>query len=40
MTDWSQNGEPNTIRLRAQKFAAAYADFGCGPFFCEVKLPS
>ena len=40
MTDWSQNGEPNTIRLRAQKFAAAYADFGCGPFWTEVKLPS
>lgn len=38
MTDWGQAGEPNTIRLRAQEFAAAYFDAGCGPFWCEVQL--
>jgi hypothetical protein len=38
MTDWGQGGEPNTVRTRAQKFAVAYADWACGPFFCEVTL--
>lgn len=38
MTDWGQGGEPNTVTFWAQKFAAAYADFGCGPFWCEVTL--
>jgi hypothetical protein len=37
-TDWGQGGEPNTIRMRAQKFAVAYADFACA-FCTEVKLP-
>ena len=40
MTDWGQAGEPNTIRLRAQKFAAAYFDAACGPFWCQVELAS
>jgi hypothetical protein len=36
-TDWSQGGEPNTIRMRAQKFAIAYFDAAC--CFCtEVEL--
>jgi hypothetical protein len=26
-TDWGQAGQPNTIRFRAMKFGAAYADF-------------
>jgi hypothetical protein len=38
MTDWGQAGEPNTVRTPAQKFAVAYADFGCGPFWVEVTL--
>lgn len=38
MTDWGQGGEPNTVRTRAQKFAVAYADWACGPFWCEVTL--
>jgi hypothetical protein len=37
--DWGQGPEPNTIRMRARKFAVAYADMAC--VFCiEVELPS
>lgn len=38
MTDWGQGGEPNTVTTRAEKFAVAYADFACGPFWVEVTL--
>ncbi|HEY4452395.1 MAG TPA: hypothetical protein VGN13_12470 [Solirubrobacteraceae bacterium] len=34
--DWGQAGSPNTIRFRAEKFVAAYADMVC-KFVCEVK---
>jgi hypothetical protein len=38
-TDWGQGAEPNSIRMRARKFAVAYADMAC--VFCvEVELPS
>jgi hypothetical protein len=37
--DWGQASQPNTIRFRAQRFAAAYADFAC-QFCCEVQLPA
>jgi hypothetical protein len=36
--DWGQNTEPNTIRFRAQRAAAAYFD-GARAFAVQVKLP-
>lgn len=36
-TDWGQGGEPNTIRMRAQKAAIAYWDNAC-TFAVEVEL--
>jgi hypothetical protein len=36
-TDWGQGANPNSIRMRAQRFAAAYADFACA-FAVEVEL--
>lgn len=38
-TDWGQGAEPNSIRMRARKFAVAYADFACA-YCVEVELPS
>jgi hypothetical protein len=37
-TDWGQGAEPNSIRMRARKFAVAYWDNACS-FAVEVKLP-
>ena len=37
--DWGQAGSPNTIRFRAERFAAAYFD-GFRQACCEVVLPS
>jgi hypothetical protein len=38
-TDWGQGAEPNSIRMRARKFAVAYADMACC-FAVEVTLPT